>query len=503
MFATPQSNPLSHFSIGGIHGLPYVSWEGAGSRWNGYCTHGSVLFPTWHRPYVALYEQVLQQHALDVAKTYRNDQQLWLDAAQNLRAPYWDWATNSVPPPEVISLQTVNITMPDGKTSSVPNPLLQYTFNPVDPSTTVRSPSPSAPNVTDVPRLISDLTSIQGDLTSSTYNLFSRVRTWPAFSNHSVGDGGSSSNSLEAIHDRVHGTVGGFDPLFFLHHANVDRMLSLWSAVNPGVWVSPGPALQGGSFTIAANAPLDNKTSLTPFWSSQTGFWASSEMATSAGLNYTYPEFNGLNLGNPKAVSTAIAAYINRQYGVGQFSSLSSAGPEVTYSPNHSPQKVPPPSSTRCPSSTRRHASLRGSKRYTDWAARIHAKKALATSPSFVGAHIAFVNTHTEQCANCREQADHVIEGFVHLNEAIAKLSGLSSFEPDVVAPYLKDNLHWRVQAVDRTSVELERLASLEVIAVSNPLTLAPDSLFPTVGETEHHHHVTHGRLGGARHAHA
>jgi tyrosinase len=188
MFATPQSNPLSHFSIGGIHGLPYVSWEGAGgnrpvqgSRWNGYCTHGNVLFPTWHRPYVALYEvrvvhescvrnnihrieqQVFQQHALDVAKTYRNDQQLWLDAAQNLRAPYWDWATNSVPPPEVISMQTVNITTPDGKTASVPNPLLQYTFNPVDPSfprpwgllmTTVRSPSPSAPNVTDVPRLI-------------------------------------------------------------------------------------------------------------------------------------------------------------------------------------------------------------------------------------------------------------------------------------------------------------------------------------------------------------
>ena len=108
-------------------------------------------------------QQVLQQHALDVAKTYRNDQQLWLDAAQNFRAPYWDWATNSVPPSEVISLQTVNITTPDGKTSSVPNPLLQYAFNPVDPSfprpwgllrTTVRSPSPNAPNVTDVPRLI-------------------------------------------------------------------------------------------------------------------------------------------------------------------------------------------------------------------------------------------------------------------------------------------------------------------------------------------------------------
>ena len=36
---------------------------------------------------------------------------------------------------------------------------------------------------------------------------------------------------------------------------------------------------------------------------------------------------------------------------------------------------------------------------------------------------------------NCHEQAD-VVEGFVPLNNAIAKRSGLSSFEPDVVIPY-------------------------------------------------------------------
>ena len=105
---------------------------------------------------------MLQQHALEIAKTYRNNQSHWISVAQNLRAPYWDWATNSVPPPEVIALQTVNIITPDGKTSSVPNPLYQYNFNPVDQSfpspwntykTTIRDPSPSAPNVTDVQRL--------------------------------------------------------------------------------------------------------------------------------------------------------------------------------------------------------------------------------------------------------------------------------------------------------------------------------------------------------------
>jgi len=55
-----QTHPLSFFQIGGIHGLPYKPWngiKGAEDRtWGGYCTHGSVLFPTWHRPYVLLYE---------------------------------------------------------------------------------------------------------------------------------------------------------------------------------------------------------------------------------------------------------------------------------------------------------------------------------------------------------------------------------------------------------------------------------------------------------------
>ncbi len=44
----------------GIHGMPHHTWGGVepvpGSENTGYCTHSSVLFPTWHRPYMALYE---------------------------------------------------------------------------------------------------------------------------------------------------------------------------------------------------------------------------------------------------------------------------------------------------------------------------------------------------------------------------------------------------------------------------------------------------------------
>lgn len=65
MSARSQDDPTSFFQVGGIHGLPFAPWDGddndnddqvGNNQWGGYCTHGSVLFPTWHRPYVLLYE---------------------------------------------------------------------------------------------------------------------------------------------------------------------------------------------------------------------------------------------------------------------------------------------------------------------------------------------------------------------------------------------------------------------------------------------------------------
>ncbi|GAO18365.1 hypothetical protein UVI_02044090 [Ustilaginoidea virens] len=55
-----QENPLSWYQIAGIHGVPFTTWNGVeplpGANQSGYCTHSSVLFPMWHRPYLALFE---------------------------------------------------------------------------------------------------------------------------------------------------------------------------------------------------------------------------------------------------------------------------------------------------------------------------------------------------------------------------------------------------------------------------------------------------------------
>ena len=165
-----QSLETSYFQMGGIHGLPFIEWGGSGGEtgapgsWGGYCTHGNVLFPTWHRPYTALFEQVIQEQAIAIANTYEVNAEQFMAAAQTLRVPYWDWATNSVPPDEVIQLRTVTITAPDGTRKDVSNPLFQYTFHPIDASfpspysnwqTTLRHPdSSSSSATTSVPDLI-------------------------------------------------------------------------------------------------------------------------------------------------------------------------------------------------------------------------------------------------------------------------------------------------------------------------------------------------------------
>lgn len=101
----------------------------------------------------------MQQRAKEVAAKYTtSDAAAWVQAADQIRQPYWDWAANSVPPDQVIALKQVSITGPDGRKVTVNNPLFHYTFHPVDDSfpapysgwpSTIRQPTSTRPNATD------------------------------------------------------------------------------------------------------------------------------------------------------------------------------------------------------------------------------------------------------------------------------------------------------------------------------------------------------------------
>jgi len=354
--------------------------------------------------------------------------------------------------------------------------------------------------------------------------------------------------------------VAAFDPIFYLHHCNVDRLLSLWAALNPGIWVTTGKFDHRGSFNILPNAEVNANTDLEPFWHPEKLFWKSSGTTRTSDLHYTYPEFNNLDLGNPNAVKTAIESIVKQKYdggsiplpGRGGFRLLarSSAGdaPVPTADTSVNTEAVSSAKSASAAgeithsfrsqggggggggggSAHTPHDPGHGGKESQvvihDYTVRIHFKKHelgrsfsvlifLGDVPddplqwrvgdAFVGAHYAFVNSAASQCSNCRNQTDAYSEGFVHLNSAIAKGSGLSSYEPEEVLPYLKEKLHWRIQAANQTAVELEELPSLEVTVSQIPLTHEPAAPFPTLGEQVYHHHITYGRPGGARQAQA
>jgi tyrosinase len=72
---------------------------------------------------------VIQEHAIKLAADYEFDKEGWQKAAIELRQPFWDWSLpNPLPPDEVIALDRVEITQPDGSKVKVQNPFFEFKF---------------------------------------------------------------------------------------------------------------------------------------------------------------------------------------------------------------------------------------------------------------------------------------------------------------------------------------------------------------------------------------
>lgn len=104
------------------------------------------------------------------------------------------------------------------------------------------------------------------------YNLFTFYNNYSEFSTESYtfGTAFRNADSLESIHDVIHGATGSgghmtyldysaYDPIFWLHHMMVDRVFALWQTINPDSFVKPTAAFQD-SFTIPQGTILDGNT---------------------------------------------------------------------------------------------------------------------------------------------------------------------------------------------------------------------------------------------------
>ncbi|KAF3911202.1 Tyrosinase [Arthrobotrys entomopaga] len=345
MMNKPQSDVTSHYQVAGIHGRPYIAWDNVsgGNNNGGYCTHADILFLSWHRPYLALYESLLLSEVNKIAQAYpagSSDSQKYTTAAASFRIPYWDWASSPTIPDLIGNQPTVTVQDPSKGSTSIPNPLYAYKYH-FTSTSQQRSELPDAPFVTnkqtsrvDIGTLNSQLGNIGTNLKNRIYNLLTAYDDYAKFSNKgttSVVNG--QTDSLESVHDVIHATVGGnsgemayvdyaaHDPLFFLHHTNIDRMFAIWQAIHSGSktsYIFPTDSYPNnyGTYSIKAGTNENSQTPLSPFHKSEGAYYTSDDVKSTKTFGYVYPET--VDWDKPAdQFTTWVVGKVNDLYGAG------------------------------------------------------------------------------------------------------------------------------------------------------------------------------------------
>ena len=225
MYALPGGDPNSFATIASFHGGPPIA----------YCSHGAPGFFTWHRAYLMAFENALRVLGCQVT------------------LPYWDWSSG---PSTGVPAACRQPTYVNRAGATVANPLYS-------------GPRPAGGQTT---RRADIDTTAYDDLAAGAQAAMSEV------------DFVSFQNQISGVHGSVHVRTGGdmtavptaaYDPIFYLHHANVDRIWADWQVAHPG----PLPAAEA-SFQLQ---PFPRPYSVA--W--QTG----SDVESTAALGYRYRRF--------------------------------------------------------------------------------------------------------------------------------------------------------------------------------------------------------------------
>lgn len=275
---------------------------------------------------------MIQQNAIQIAARYpKSINAQYQSAATSLRIPYWDWANIAMIPP-VVSQQTITINTPTGS-KNIANPLAQFVFHPVPGAdlfpqnfTISRAPTtertPNSDGTTNTATANNNLQANGENLKDRVYLLMARQNQYAPFSNTGfLADQRNGSNdNLEMIHNNIHGLVGGnghmsyipfsaFDPIFWLHHCNIDRFLAIFSAINPSSYVVPQTNVAGTYAEVAGTSENAN-TPLYPFKKDYQGNFHTAVTARSLkNFAYSYPEIVDWGVTSQQLASNVRSAF--------------------------------------------------------------------------------------------------------------------------------------------------------------------------------------------------
>jgi tyrosinase len=327
----PPDDLHGFFMLGGYHGEPFrgAGWGiGEPFYWGGYCHHGNVLFPVWHRAYLYALEEALRS----------------IPGCEEVTMPFWDECDEDSLKHGVPWPLTAEKFVLDG--IEIDNPLRSYVFpvgvvdhisgdNPVYTKEkgyeTVRYPysglvgskaeqeksaehNSQWDSVQGVEALDQNIVAwlnenvvVKGKtikagihqafvdcLEAPNYTVFSNTTSAAAWN-----DAGPHAVPLESPHNKIHLAVGGWDvpnhdysvipgangdmgendtaaldPIFHFHHCFIDRVFWMWQQRHgvtdelPVIDQYPGTNSadsQGATPGIAPNSWLSMDTPLDPF----------------------------------------------------------------------------------------------------------------------------------------------------------------------------------------------------------------------------------------------
>jgi tyrosinase len=203
------TDPTSWEYQAAVHGMFPDPLDGFRSQ----CQHNSWYFGSWHRMYLYWFEQMIRAAIQDLPDIDDETKLTWA-------LPYWNYSNPDENDDSRRKLPQafLDTTLPDGVT---PNPLRDSTRFLNDgsamPAQVVRLAQALAP------------TSFAGP---------GGFAGGKAGFNHFNEDPNAAAGPLEqtphnVVHGQVGGNMGGFetaglDPIFWLHHANIDRLWDVW-----------------------------------------------------------------------------------------------------------------------------------------------------------------------------------------------------------------------------------------------------------------------------------
>ncbi|KAF2999136.1 hypothetical protein E8E14_005792 [Neopestalotiopsis sp. 37M] len=295
------------------------------------------------------------------------DAALYLAAANSFRIPFWDWATDSNLPPAT-TWPEITVNAPGGQ-QTVPNPLYSFVWPSFpldhDPAWFPTTDDAVLWNSTGTQRQLSprgNLSLVVTSLQDKVYSVFAKTKDFDVMASTA-----NPGPSFEDPHNDVHNAAGtfmynplysAFDPIFWLHHANVDRLYALWQAINYNTTYQSKPAAIGsGTWAQPPGTQMTAESPLAPFYQPPPGYSGGSSSRpqqaqaqtlfqfhtgkTTASLRtfgYTYPEINDWSL-SPDRTRQLVIRQVNALYGPNLVTPPRPLGPQSQPPPPASPHQ--------------------------------------------------------------------------------------------------------------------------------------------------------------------